>query len=186
MTKGGSLVGEGYYLLHQYAQENVIPLIVTKGVTVSTVELTVCGLVSDLLTGKEGASAFFILGITPYSAKMKTKLSIPPDLLIHDGPGTVSFQSARALAQKIRHYSESDIGIAETGMLPTNFQGHRTRKRAGEVYLAIDTARNNFSTKLKVDPNHSRLLMRQEIAWKILVNLEKFLDANEWPKQKTL
>ncbi len=180
------LIGEGYYLLHQYAQQTVIPLLVESGRTISTVELTTCGLISDLLTGKKGASDFFVLGITPYTSEMKIKLGVSLDLLTHNGPGTVSPQSAHSLAQKVRQYSNSDIGIAETGMLPTEFQGRRTRKRAGEIFLAIDTSVKNTAIELKLESNPSRLLMRQEIAWNVLTTLEDFLNTIEWPKQKTL
>lgn len=173
-------------MLHQYSQEVLIPLLVQKGLTISTVELTVCGLVSDLLTGKKGASTYFILGITPYTTEMKLKLGIFPDILSHDGPGTVSSQSAQILAQKVREYSKSDIGVAETGMLPSEFHHRRTQKRAGEVFLAIDTKVNKFVTKLELDSSLSRLLMRQEIAYQVLITLESFLNTNNWPKQKTL
>ena len=181
-----SLVGEGYSLLHQYSQRFVIPLFIKAKKTVSTVELTTCGLVSDLLTGISGASDFFILGITPYTSEMKIKLGLSPDLLSHDGPGTVSPQSAHALAQKVRQYSKSDIGLAETGMLPTDFQGRRTQKKAGEVFLAIDTVSNNITIKLELNVEFSRLLMRQEIAWNVLTALESFLNVIDLPKQKTL
>ena len=183
---GESLVGEGYYLLHQYSQKSVIPLLVKRGITISIVELTTCGLVTDLLTGKGGATTYFILGVTPYTSQMKIKLGIPPELLTHDGPGTVSSQSAQALAHRVRQFSKSDIGIAETGMLPTDFQGRKTQKRAGEVFFAIDATIDNVTTKLKVDPSLSRLLMRQEIAWNILKTLESFLNTHEWPERKAL
>ncbi len=176
-----SLVGEGYSLLHQYSQRFVIPLFIKAKKTISTVELTTCGLVSDLLTGISGASDYFILGITPYTSEMKIKLGLSPDLLTHDGPGTVSPQSAHALAQKVRQYSKSDIGLAETGMLPTNFKSRRTQKRAGEVFLAIDTITKNTTIKLELNMELSRLLMRQEIAWNVLLALEDFLKAMDLP-----
>jgi nicotinamide-nucleotide amidase len=141
----------------------------------STVELTTCGLISELLTSRPGASSYFILGISPYSTEMKIKLGISPELLKHGGPGTVSLQTAKALAERVRSYSNSNIGLAETGMLPSNFESRRTRKRPGEAYFAISTANKVFSKELVIQKNLSRILMRQAIVWEILKEFESFL-----------
>lgn len=178
----GSKIGEGYYLLHEYSQKFVIPLLVKTKQTIAIVELTTCGLLSDLLTGKSGASTYFILGITPYTTEMKSKLKIPHNLLSHNGPGTVSAETALNLAEKVRLCSNSKIGLAETGMLPTDFNKRRTRKKAGEVYLAISTKSDSLSVQLDVDSTLPRVQMRQEISWKILTQLELFLKSLELPK----
>ncbi len=176
-----TVIGEGYALLHQYSTNIILPLLAKTGTTISTVELTTCGLISDLLTGKEGASSYFILGITPYTSEMKIKLGISKELLVHDGPGTVSSQTARELAEKIRLYAKSDIGLAETGMLPTDFHQRRTRKRAGEVFMAISTKSNTTSFKFELTSDLPRLLMRHEIAWNVLSILETFLASDSLP-----
>ena len=175
-----------YNLLHLYCQEFIISEIVKQGITISIVELTTCGLLSDLLTGKSGASSYFLLGMTPYSSDMKVKLGISPELLSHEGSGTVSTPTAIALARKIRIYSNSTIGLAETGMLPSELHKRRTQKKAGEVHLAIDTTTTNLNTKLAIKQNLSRILMRQAIAFEVLKTLERFLHSNNLPKSKDL
>ena len=106
---------------------------------------------------------------------MKVKFGISTDLLKHDGPGTVSLQTAEALAERVRSYSNSIIGFAETGMLPSNFESRRTQKKPGEVFFAISTANKLSSKKLSIQRDLSRILMRQAIAWEILKELEFFL-----------
>ena len=164
-----------YLSLHQFCQEFILPELIKQGITISVVELTTCGLLTDVLTGFSGASAYFLLGITPYNTKMKLKLGISPELLKHEGPGTVSTPTAIALARKVRVYSESTIGLAETGMLPSEMKQRRTQKKAGEVHLAIDTATESINKKLHIQPDLPRVIMRQAIAFETLKTLEAFL-----------
>jgi nicotinamide-nucleotide amidase len=142
---------------------------------VSIVELTTCGLISELLTSQPGSSSYFILGISPYTTEMKIKFGISPELLKHDSPGTVSLQAAEALAERVRLHSNSIIGLAETGMLPSIFESRRTQKRPGEVYFAINTVNKFISKKLSIQNNLSRILMRQAIAWELLKEFESYL-----------
>ena len=177
---------ESYLLLHQFCREFIIPELVKQRATISVVELTTCGLLSDILTGINGASQYFLLGITPYSSDMKLKLGISPVLLKHVGPGTVSTPTAIALAHRVRIYSKSTIGIAETGMLPSDLIKRRTQKEAGEVHLAIETATTSINKKLIVQQDLPRVIMRQAIAFEVLKTLESFLCSSNLPKSKDL
>ena len=133
--------------MHEYVRRKIIPILVQTETTVSVVELTTCGLLSELLTSQPGSSRYFILGISPYSTEMKIEFGISPELLNHDGPGTVSLQTAEALAERVRSYTNSIIGLAETGMLPSNFESRRTQKKPGEAYFSISTAKKFVSKK---------------------------------------
>lgn len=175
--ENASFVGFGYELLIQYMEIKIIPLLQEKKITVACVELTTCGLLSELFTCVPGSSSFFKTGIFPYSTEMKLKFGVPSIFLDHDGPGTVSIETAEFLAKKIALDANASLGIAETGMLPSDFSSKRTVKRAGEVYLAIYSDNNSLSVKLDLQKNLSRLLMRQAIAWEILKVLQKYLTS---------
>ena len=95
---GSENYSRGYSYLHQFCQVFLIPELIKQGATISVVELTTCGLLTDVLTGASGASNYFMLGITPYNSDMKIKLGISPELLSHEGSGTVSTPTAIALA----------------------------------------------------------------------------------------
>lgn len=165
-----------YSLLHSYTQKNIIPLIVKKDITVSTVELTTCGLLSDLLTSVSGASKYFIMGMTPYSNEMKIKLGFPEKELNYGGYGVVSKQAAETLATCILEYSGSDIGIAETGLLTSSeLKARRTQKQAGYVYAAIISKNDLLNKKLSIQSNLPRSEMRHEIAFRVLLLLEEYL-----------
>ncbi|MCK4848476.1 MAG: CinA family protein, partial [Candidatus Heimdallarchaeota archaeon] len=103
---------DSYLLLHQYCKEFIIPELIKQRATISVVELTTCGLLTDILTGISGASKYFLLGITPYNSDMKLKFGISSELLKHEGSGTVSTPTAIALARRVREYSKSTIGLA--------------------------------------------------------------------------
>ncbi|MHA1940251.1 MAG: CinA family protein [Candidatus Hodarchaeales archaeon] len=170
-----SNIGYGYDLLVQHMRKNIIPLLQENQITIAVVELTTCGLLSDLFTCEPGSSVFFKMGICPYSTEMKLEFGVPSTILNHDGPGTVSPEAAEFLAKKVKESANAFLGIAETGMLPTDFSGKKTAKRAGEVYLAIHTDQKSLSTSLDVQKGLSRLLMRQAITWEILKLLHEFI-----------
>ncbi|MHA2328796.1 MAG: CinA family protein [Candidatus Hodarchaeales archaeon] len=131
-----SSVGSSYSLLHEFSRVIVIPLIRQKEITISTVELTTCGLITDLLTGYSGASHFFVLGMTPYSNEMKVKLGIPRKELSFGGYGVASPEAAKKLAQLIMNYSGSDIGLAETGLISSSeLKARRTKKKLVKYML---------------------------------------------------
>lgn len=170
-----------YELLHEYSKNNIIPLIRQKNLTIATVELTTCGLISDLLTSNSGASHFFILGITPYSNDMKIKLGIRREELSFEGYGVVSPESAKDLALRIRDYSGAKIGIAETGLLTSSeLEKRRTNKKAGEVFAAIAFDNEVLVKKLFVQRDLPRREMRQEIAFRVLQFLESVLRSSNF------
>ncbi|MFX0086399.1 MAG: CinA family protein [Candidatus Hodarchaeota archaeon] len=166
-----------YSLLCDYTRDYIVPLIRSNNVTVSVIESTTCGLLSDLLTSVSGASEFFIMGMTPYSNEMKIKIGFPKDELKFGGYGVVSRQAVEQLARCIRNYSGADLGIAETGLLAsTELKKRRTQKKAGEVYAAILSKERNLIERLSVQQNLSRVEMRQEIAFRVLQLLRRFLE----------
>ncbi len=173
-----SSVGLSYGLLHHYVEDKLIPLIRKLRVTIAIVELTTCGLISDLITSLGGSSDYFIMGIIPYHNSTKIKFGIPEWMLNHRGPGTVSEETAYSLAKQIKIHSNAEIGVAETGLISSNkLGGRKTKKEAGTIYLSIVSDFSTLTQKLAIQNNLSRNLMRQEIAFRILVTLQNFLNS---------
>jgi len=170
--------GSSYRLLRDFCEKKVIPNIIEKNVTIATVETTTCGLLSDLLTGVSGASHYFVLGIVPYSKDSKVKLGVPNKMLTHEGPGTVSMETAVELSTRIREFSGAKVGIAETGLLQSKELANRkTKKKPGLVFLSISNDENSLEKKLDIQANSSRILMRHEIAYRVLSELVSFLES---------
>ncbi|UCG04519.1 MAG: CinA family protein [Candidatus Heimdallarchaeota archaeon] len=165
-----------YGLLHAYTKRYIIPLLHKNDLTIATVELTTCGLISDLLTGSSGASHIFILGMIPYSNEMKIKLGIEDEDLSFGGYGVASPETAKQLAERIREFSGANIGLAETGLISSSeLEKRRTEKKAGEVYTAISFHEEVLVTRLSIQEDLKRREMRQEIAYRVLQFLGDFL-----------
>ncbi|MFX0015349.1 MAG: CinA family protein [Promethearchaeota archaeon] len=169
-----------YGLLHEYTKKNIIPLIHQREITLAIVELTTCGLISDLLTGSSGASRIFIIGIIPYSNEMKIKLGIPREDLAFGGYGVASPETAKKLSQRIKDFSGAKLGLAETGLITSSeLKRKKTDKKAGEVYTAITFEEEISVKKISVQRDLKRREMRQEIAFQVLQFLESFLLNND-------
>ncbi len=171
-------LASSYGWLHEFARNSIIPLIKQKNITVATVELTTCGLITDLLTGSSGASHYFILGMIPYSNEMKIKLGLPGKELSYGGYGVVSIEAAKELAQHVIEYSGAKIGIAETGLLTSSeLKKRRTSKSAGKVFAAIASSEEIRVKELSIQNNLSRRYMRHEVAFRVLQFLSSFLNV---------
>lgn len=167
-------LGRSYELLHLFTEKEIIPLIQQK--TIAIVELTTCGLISDLLTGSSGASRYYLMGLVPYHTNMKFLLDVSPTLLEYGGPGTVSIETARVLAEKIKEVSGAEIGLAETGLLSsTELLKRRTKKKPGIVYCSIVGDNSIIDHQLSIQ-TLPRKWMRHEIAFRILLILKKYLE----------
>ena len=115
--------------------ESVLALqLIKKGLSLSVAESCTGGLISKRLTDVAGSSSFFRGSIVAYSNKIKVnQLSISKELLKENG--AVSEPVARNMAQSIQNITNSDIGIATTGI--SGPSGGTNEKPVGLVYIAI-------------------------------------------------
>jgi len=110
------------------------PELIKKGLSLSVAESCTGGLISKRLTDVAGSSSFFQGSIVAYSNKIKVnQLSISKELLKENG--AVSEPVARNMAQSIQNITNSDIGIATTGI--SGPSGGTNEKPVGLVYIAI-------------------------------------------------
>lgn len=115
--------------------------------------------------------------MVPYSTEVKEKLGVSPSLLNHGGPGTVSRDTAQAMAEYVRSFSQADIGIAETGLLTSSsLATKRTTKTAGTVFLSIVSKKKVQNDHFQINTDLNRRIMRLEIAGHIILSLYTFLN----------
>ena len=96
-------------------EEVVAGLLFARGLTVGVAESCTGGLVSHLLTGVPGSSAYFLLGVTAYANEAKTDiLGVDPSLIAEHG--AVSAEVAAAMADGVRRVAGADIGLSTTGI----------------------------------------------------------------------
>ena len=91
------------------------------------------GLLSSTITDAPNSSKHFIGGIAAYSVKLKEQMGVPHEII--EEFGTVSEQTARAMAHTAREQLDADYGIGITGVAgPDTQEG----KPVGTVHIAIE------------------------------------------------
>ena len=118
----------------QAAAERVVHILSERGLTLAVAESCTGGLIGHLLTNVAGSSRCFIGGVAAYHGRAKTTLlGVTPETL--RAHGSVSAETALAMARGVRERLETDIGVGVTGIAgPT---GGTAARPVGTVYLAL-------------------------------------------------
>ncbi len=131
------------YAVGEIELEEVIgKLLAERKLTVSVAESCTGGLIADRITNVSGSSNYFERGIITYSNKSKmVELGVPSEMIKQHG--AVSKQVAEAMAFGIRTKSNTDIGIATTGIAgPT---GGSVDKPVGLVWIGYSDGEDTFA-----------------------------------------
>ena len=134
-------------------------LMKAKSLSLSVAESCTGGLISHYLTILPNASAFFEAGVVTYSAGTKKMiLGISPATI--SNYGVVSEQTVRAMAEKMRTLTGTDISLSTTGNLgPDVLEG----KEKGLIYIAVSRGAETFTRQLKL--KGSRIENKEEAAF---------------------
>lgn len=104
------------------------------GVTVSTAESCTGGLVGHVITQVDGSSSYYLGGVVSYSDALKRSvLSVPSQTL--ERHGSVSAQTAVAMAEGARRAFQTDLAVSVTGIAGPG--GGSEAKPVGLVYVAV-------------------------------------------------
>ena len=110
-----------------------------KGWRIATAESCTGGLIASRITDVSGSSAYFEQGFVTYSNEAKMALlGVSKDIVATEGgPGAVSEDCARSMAEGVRAATGSEVGLSVTGIAgPT---GGTPEKPVGTVYMAVAT-----------------------------------------------
>ncbi|XVQ88310.1 CinA family protein [Microbispora siamensis] len=111
----------------------VLSLLVRQGATAAVAESLTGGLIGAAMTGPMGASAAFRGGVIAYATDLKASLlDVPSDLLEREG--AVHPDVAAAMAIGVRKLTDSDYGLAVTGVAGPDPQDG---KPVGTVHVAL-------------------------------------------------
>lgn len=137
--------------------EKVVALLKEKQLTVATAESCTAGLLSAALTAVSGASAVFGCGVAAYSTEIKhAVLGVPADVLAQHG--TVSDETAAAMADGVRRLADATIGVAITGVAgPSETEG----KPVGQVHIALANQQRVWVQRLTPNDTLTRDNIRQ-------------------------
>jgi len=112
-----------------------------RGLTLSVAESCTGGLISHYITALPGASAFFEAGVVTYSIEAKERiLGVSREII--SAHGVVSEETARDMAEKVRHLAGTGYALSTTGNLGP---GVLEDKEAGLVYMAVSTRTRTVS-----------------------------------------
>jgi len=130
-----SVLGEAVWGKDDDTLEQVVGYLLSmKRKTISLAESCTGGLIMDMITNVPGSSSYFIGGVVAYSNEIKTgKLKVPKSFLKESG--AVSKEVALEMAEGVRRYAPSDIGLSVTGIAGPS--GATPAKPVGLVFLAL-------------------------------------------------
>lgn len=139
----------------------VVRLLQEAGQTVALAESCSGGLIAKRLTDVPDASRVFGLGLVTYSNEAKTQyLGVPEEMLAR--VGTVSAETAQAMAVGARAGGKADIGVSVTGIAGPG--GGSAEKPVGTVHIGLAWGGGVISE------HHHLLGSRTDIAYRAAQN----------------
>lgn len=138
-------------------EESVIKLLREKGMTFSAAESCTGGELAKRFTDMPGASAFFKGGVVTYTNEAKAKLlGIDPALI--EEKGAVSYEVAKAMAEKVRTLLGTDIGVGVTGLAGPDGDGVH---EVGTVFVSLAVEGESFVKELHMGAMRTRSFIRR-------------------------
>jgi nicotinamide-nucleotide amidase len=132
------LLGENLYGIEDETLEAVVGrLLVENGLVLAVAESCTGGLISHRITRVAGSSEYFLGGVVAYSNELKQQL-LGVDETVLAEYGAVSLETARAMAEGVRHVAGADITVAVTGIAGPS--GGSAEKPVGTVCFALASA----------------------------------------------
>ena len=147
LLKVREILGDIIYGIDTLSLENtVVVTLREKGLTVAAAESCTGGLISKKLTDISGASAVFNGGVVAYGIPAKTMMLGVPAELIQE-KGSVSRETAIAMANGVRAKLNSDIGIAVTGVAGP--ESDESGQEPGTVFVALASQSQVYCVNLR-------------------------------------
>lgn len=130
-------LGDNAYATGEDGMEAAVARLLTeRGMTIATAESCTGGLIAKRLTDVPGSTAYMERGLVTYSNLSKTEqLGVPKETL--ETHGAVSEETVKAMAEGVRWYSNTDLGLAVTGIAGPG--GGTDEKPVGLVYIGLAT-----------------------------------------------
>lgn len=107
---------------------------IKKGITLSVAESCTAGLLSSLIVGQSGASAYYKGGVVSYWNEIKNEVLGVSDEILKEH-GAVSCECAEAMAQGVRKKFHTDYALSITGIAGPD--GGTSVKPVGTVWIGF-------------------------------------------------
>jgi PncC family amidohydrolase len=157
------------------AAERVVALLRSLGLTLALGESCTGGLIGDLITDVSGSSRVLQGGIVAYANAAKERLlGVPLETMLEHG--SVSEETALAMASSARERLEADVGLAATGIAGPG--GGTAEKPVGLACIAAVLANGDSVTKRVVWDGGRRQNKRQTALLALLL-IEELLRVTD-------
>lgn len=145
-----------------------------NGLTVSVCESITGGLVASALTHFAGSSNWMVGGVVAYHPRLKVKLGVQAHTIREFG--IVSAQTAQSMADSIRKWSGSTIGVATTGSAgPRALPG----SVVGDIWIAVASDGHSMVKQFKFGSENSRDNIRYQATLSALHLTRQFVDTRK-------
>ena len=138
-------------------EEAVLQLLRQRPATFAAAESCTGGDVARRFTELPGASAFFLGGVVSYTNGVKAGvLGVDPALI--EEKGAVSFEVARAMAERVRAITGADIGLGVTGLAGPDGDGVH---EVGTVFVSMAVEGKTWVRELHLGAFRTRSFIRR-------------------------
>ena len=152
--------------------ETIATQLKQRGWRLALVETTTGGLMAARLVRLAGSSAYFDRSIIAYSKEAKIQ-SLGMDPALFERSGSVSLETAHAMAEGLRRLSHADLVLAETGIAGP-IRG-RSPKPLGVTCFALLTPTGNITEETQFAGD--RQAIQEQIAGYALGMIARYLTS---------
>lgn len=156
-TEIESRVGEHIYGYNDDSLAKVVSrLLRDQSLQLALAESCTGGMISQMLTSLPGASDIFAGGVVSYSSFAKTNVLQVPVEVVKDH-GTVSGDTAKAMANSTRQQFHSDVALSVTGVAgPDSVEGHPV----GTVFVGLASPQGTEFYALQLSGSRENIQLR--------------------------
>ena len=144
-------------------------IMIQRNLTLAVAESCTGGLLSHMITNAPGSSAYFDSAVICYSPEAKVQLLGLSEKLISKY-GTVSPETAKAMARAVRKLRHVKIGLAVTG---TAGPDSPENKPVGLVYIALSYGKQTYAGEFRFKGGREKIKKQAstaaiEFLWKYI------------------
>jgi nicotinamide-nucleotide amidase len=143
-------------------------LLLSKKLTLSTMESYTGGFLANVITNVPGSSKYFAGGLISYNETSRAALGLDPQCISRYG--TVSAEICQSMADIARERLGTSIGLGLTGVMgPAEIEGHSI----GTIFISLADAKNRYNFSKNYPGN--RLQIKQRAVTAALFELRRIL-----------
>lgn len=149
-------------------------LLISRHLTITTMESATSGQIASLITDTEGSSAVLKGAFVTYCNEAKIMQGVPAEII--DRYTVYSKETAGAMAKACRKAYNANIGIGVTGTMGNVDPANPDASVPGQVYFAIDIDGDVRTYYDELPPQPTRLAYKLAVAEEIYEELVKRLE----------